>query len=315
MTGSDAEFPAYDDLPRLEEAGIRHAWDVFGAEDVLGTLNHLTPERVLGAFAGVRHGIRIGLDLGTHVIDPPLFGRQPMVRHIVESGPMVDERLDAFYPQGSTQWDGFGHYRIRGLGHFGGRATVSAAHDGRPSIHHWADAGIVGRGVLLDVAAHRNEPGQALVEGTITVEELEVVAAAQGVQLEVGDILCVRTGWLRDYLVLDQSERTAIAEGGRLLTTLGLAADESMARFLWNARVAAVAADNPAVEKTPGSRQVGSLHRRVLAALGTPLGELFDFERLAETCREHKQWTFAFVSAPLALYGGVGSTGNAIGIL
>lgn len=306
-------IPAYDDLPRLEEAGIRHAWDVFGPEDVLGTLNHLTPERVLAALAGVRQGIRIGLDLGTHVIDPPLFGRRPMVHNIIESGPVVDERLDAFHPQGGTQWDGFGHYRIRGLGHYGGRATDS--HEGRPSIHHWAEAGIVGRGVLLDVAAHRNEPGQALAEGTITVGELETVAAAQDIKLQPGDIVCVRTGWLRDYLTLDQGRRAAIAEDGKLLTTLGLAADESMARWLWNAGVAAVAADNPAVEQTPGSRQVGSLHRRLLAGLGMPLGELFDFERLAATCREHKQWTFAFMSAPLALYGGVGSTGNAMGIL
>jgi hypothetical protein len=306
--GSPGPSPAYADLPRLPDVGVPHAWDVWGRGDQLGALHRMTPERVTAALHGVRLGLRIGLDLPTDALDPPLFGRRPLERHVREAGPSVDERLDSFYPQAASQWDGFGHYRIRGHGSFGDD------HE-RPGIHHWAAEGMVSRGVLLDVAAYRRRSGEALQEGTITAAELTDVAQAQSVTLQAGDTLCVRTGWLRDYRALDAQGRRDYAAAGSLISSLGLAADESMAAFLWDHEVSALAADNPAVERTPGNREVGSLHRRVLAALAIPLGELFDLERLSAACQEHDQWTFAFVSMPLTVVGGVGSTANAMGIL
>jgi hypothetical protein len=300
--------PAYAALPRLDGVDVPHAWEVWGRGDQLGSLRRLTAERTIAALQEVRMGLRIGLDLRSDAIDPPLFGRRPLERHVRESGPTVDERLDSFYPQAASQWDGFGHYRVRGHGAFG------ADHE-EPGIHHWAAEGIVARGVLLDVAGHRDRPGEGLAEGGITADELAEVAHAQGVELQAGDVLCVRTGWLRDYRALDQTGRAEYAAAGSLIPSLGLVADECTAAFLWDHRVAALVADNPAVEQTPGSREVGSLHRRVLAALGMPLGELLDLDRLATACRTHDRWTFAFVSMPLAVVGGVGSTANAMGIL
>jgi hypothetical protein len=76
-----------------------------------------------------------------------------------------------------------------------------------------------------------------------------------------------------------------------------------------------VAADNPAVEVAPGSPAVGSLHRRLIPLLGIPLGELFDFERLAEACRTRGRADFLLASVPLHLPGGVGSPGNAVAVL
>jgi len=99
------------------------------------------------------------------------------------------------------------------------------------------------------------------------------------------------------------------------MTFAGLRADEEMARLLWNWGVAAVAADNPAVEVSPGDPKVGSLHRRLLALLGIPLGELFDFDELAALATAEGKWSFLFVSVPLLLVGGVGSPANAIAIL
>lgn len=308
QSGRVGAIPAYTELPRMTDVGVPHAWDVWGRDDQLGALHRMTPERVVSALHNVRQGLRIGLDLPTTAIDPPLFGRRPLERHVRESGPTVDERLDSFYPQAGSQWDGFGHYRIRGHGAFGD------THE-EPGIHHWAAEGMVARGVLLDVAAYRDMPGEALREGSISAAELTEVAKAQGVCLEAGDVLCVRTGFMRDYLALDAAAREQYAAARNRIPSLGLAADESTAAFVWDYEVSALAADNPAVEQTPGSREVGSLHRRVLAALGIPLGELFHLERLATACRQHDQWTFAFVSMPLAVVGGVGSTANAMGIL
>ena len=70
--------PAYADLPLIEGLGLPHAWDVWGREDNLGTLNHLTPARIAMAGAEILSGQRFALSLPSDLIDPPLFGRQAM---------------------------------------------------------------------------------------------------------------------------------------------------------------------------------------------------------------------------------------------
>ena len=56
-------LPAYDDLPLLPGLGIPHSWDVFGAEDNLGTLNLLDDATVLAALSEAKTGERLGLSL------------------------------------------------------------------------------------------------------------------------------------------------------------------------------------------------------------------------------------------------------------
>jgi hypothetical protein len=96
---------------------------------------------------------------------------------------------------------------------------------------------------------------------------------------------------------------------------VGLEASEEMARMLWNSHVFAVAADNPAVEVLPGDPAVGSLHRRLIPALGMPLGELWDLEHLAEHAEVHRIYEYCVVSVPLHIIGGVASTANAMAIV
>jgi hypothetical protein len=43
---------------------------------------------------------------------------------------------------------------------------------------------------------------------------------------------------------------------------------------------------------SPGSAEVGNLHRRLLPTLGLAIGELFDFDALADRCAEDGRWTF-----------------------
>jgi hypothetical protein len=95
----------------------------------------------------------------------------------------------------------------------------------------------------------------------------------------------------------------------------GLSAAAEMAEVLWDWGVSAVVADNPAVEVSPGSAAIGSLHRRLIPLLGLPLGELFDFEELSVRCAAQHRSSFLFVSVPLNLPGGVGSPGNAVAVL
>lgn len=317
-SGTTPGVPDFDDLPVLEKIGLRHAWGVFGPGDQLGAVNFLTPERVARAAGLVRDGTVVNVTLPLTAFDPPLYDREPL-RHTVFSPDRntMDDRLDAFSLQASTHWDSLRHIRAREFGFWGGDVTDSAVIQpgaGPLGIEHWVEHGLVGRGVLLDAGrwlAAREAGYDPLVKRSITAVELQAIADDQGVALEPGDILCLRVGWMGRYLAEDRDGRERIASS---YAFAGLAADEEMARWLWNRRVTGVAADNPAVELSPGDAAVGSLHRRVLPLLGMVLGELFDFERLGEVCAADGRYDFQFVSVPLHLLGGVGSPANAVAI-
>lgn len=311
-------LPPYDDLPLLPGLGIPHSWDVFGRDDDLGTLNLLDDATVLSALRETQTGERLGLSLDPTVIDPPLYGRESLQHTMLQLDRNIwDDRLDGFFPQAASQWDGFRHVRCRELGFFTGVTADPPDMGDRLSIHHWADQGIVGRGVLLDVGRYlaRTDPAyNALSELSVDAALLAAVASDQGVQLRRGDVLCVRFGWVAEYRQLDAEGRASYGAAEVSPPFAGLAADESMARALWEWQVAAVACDNPGAEVSPGNSAVGSLHRRLIPTLGLVVGELLDFDRLAERCGEDGRWTFLFVAVPLNTRGGIGSPANAIAI-
>ncbi len=304
--GVDA-LPDFDDLPLLPGLDVRHAWDVRGRDDVLGSINLVTPATVAAAATEIRSGEMFSLDLPLDLPNPPLFGRRPYEHHVVAlNRNEMDDHLDLFHPQGSTQWDALNHVRCREHGFWGGRTQDPTEGPNGLGIHHWAEHGIAGRGILIDLA-----DGDALEPRAFTAAEVEATLAAEGVEPRPGDIWCVRTGWPTAYRALDADARRRYAEEP---TFAGLRADEATARLIWNARAAALCADNPAVEVVPGDPAVGSLHRRLLPSLGMALGEMFDFDALAEACRADGRWTFFFVAAPLRIPNALGSPGNAVAI-
>jgi hypothetical protein len=126
--------PAYRDLPD----GC--AWDVL--DPGLGSLELLTPERVAAAARLVRRGARFGLDLRLDMPSPPIFGREPFRHEVFSYGTphIYDDRLDNFFPQGSTQWDGFGHFGHPTKGFFGGRSGADIESK-QLGVDAWAHAG------------------------------------------------------------------------------------------------------------------------------------------------------------------------------
>lgn len=309
-------LPKYDELPMIEAIGLPCAWGVFGEDDQLGCLNTLTPERVAASAQLVKSGQVFTLDVPVNGIDPPLFGREPATHDIFPiSRNSIDDKLDAFYLQATSQWDGFRHVRAREFGFWGGITddTQFRPGSGPLGIEHWVRHGVTGRGVLLDVDRYLRTGGEydPFVKNSITAEVLDKVALSQDVEIGEGDILCIRTGWMRRYRGMNQDERHAFQPPYEFA---GLDASEHMARWLWNHHVAAITCDNPSVEVSPGDPQVGSLHRRVLPLLGLPLGELFDFDSLAEACADDGRFEFQFVAAPLHVVGGVGSPANSVAI-
>lgn len=305
--------PKYRDLPDGS------AWDAL--DPGLGSLELLTPERVAAAARLVHTGTRFALDLPLDLPSPPFFGREAYRHEVFSLGTdfVFDDKLDNFFPQSSTQWDGFGHFGHPTKGFFAGRtgADIRAKTLG---VDAWAASGIAGRGVLLDVARHAVIAADTSF--AIGPDLLSATASAQGVDLGAGDILCVRVGWLSWYRDLDAAGREAVAAGSRdyrfeRFRTPGLAPGSAIAEFLWDHGVAAIAVDNPGVEPF-GSEAIGtvddSVHTRVLALLGIPLGEFFDFDALAEHCAGDGVYEFFFTSKPLGVPGGLGSPPNALAI-
>jgi kynurenine formamidase len=307
----------FDELPQLGTSGLRHAWDVFGRTDEVGTLNRITPAVAAAAAALVRTGERISLDLPITIPDPPMFERQP-VRHVVYEldRNTWDDRLDGLQLQGSTQWDSLRHVRAREFGFYGGWQGPPDSDPERLGIARWVAHGVFSRGVLVDLT-----DGGTLDPFTtkaFSADELAAAVRDQCGPLRAGDVLCVRTGWTERYQALSQAERVRLAARDADPVTrewAGLAGSEDMARFLWDSGVAAVACDNPAMEVAPGDRAIGDLHRRLIPCLGFAVGELFAFGDLLTACRRLDRREFLFVSVPLNVPGGVGSTGNAMAVL
>lgn len=313
MVDNTRPRPPFDELPLQADLKLRHSWDV--SDHRLGSLANLTADRRLAALAECVTGESIGLSLPLGFLDPPLFGRARHRHEVVQVGRNdLEDVLHDLNPQAGSQWDGLQHVRAREAGFFGGYQSLTEA--GGEGISAWADAGIVGRGVLLDVARWWSETQDRAEDPrsgrSITPDELDACAQAQGVELRPGDILCLRTGWVEGYRSWSSTERDEVSTSSSFV---GLHAGEPTARWLWDRQVAAVVADNPALECGPGDRAAGSLHRRLIPLLGIVIGELFDLDPLAERCHVDGRWSFLFSAVPLPLVGGVSSTANAVAVL
>jgi kynurenine formamidase len=245
--------------------------------------------------------------------------RQPPKRTHLSAGNAVgrDDYLSPFYLQFSSQWDGLRHVRVAEGFYNGVPAEAVDAPDATIlGIQAWARHAIVGRGVLLDVAGHQGATGQPIDPATrfeIVPDLLDATAEAQAVRVQEGDILLIRTGWAGWYETLSTSQRREALTAHS--PQPGLAPSEEMAAWLWDGHVAAVAADNTALEAAPLQFQGANfLHPRLIAGFGLAIGEHFWLDDLAAACREESRWSFFFTSAPLNVPGGVGSPPNALAI-
>jgi hypothetical protein len=75
-----------------------------------------------------------------------------------------------------------------------------------------------------------------------------------------------------------------------------------MVDWLHDCWFAAVAGDAPSFEAWP-TQEGFYLHEYLLPLWGNPIGEMFDLEKLAKTCRENNRWTFFVTSQPANVPG------------
>ena len=313
------KLPRYDELPVRAGAPQGAAWGVFGDSDEVGTINLLSPERVRAAAGSIRSGKVFALNLPINIPDPPLFTRGKHT-HTVKIFPnaefVLDDYLDNFYPQASSQWDALCHVKHPMLGAYNGipDREITGRGGTRLGIDNLARRGIAGRGVLADIARHYDRIGKTLnytQAESIPLEDLEATLSAEKVKLQAADILLIRIGWTSFYL--SASEETK-AELARETVVPGIEGTSRVARWIWDHHLAAVASDSPALEALPKGEGDDFLHFHMLSFFGMPIGEMWNLEGLAEDCAADGRYDFFLTSAPLNVPGGVGSPPNALAI-
>lgn len=312
-------------------------WGRWGDADELGTLNFITAEKVQRAASLVRHGkvFALGVDFGSSgpqgafgfrhnpihlmTIDGgdasslaqygPGWEQNPTARemgkYLVDNPFRFNDDMIIMPLQAATQWDALSHVYYDDQLYNGFPAdsvtSLGAYHCGIDKVDV---KGITSRGVLLDLVRHRGAEVFLEHGNPITPEELDDVARSQGVTIESGDIVLIRTGWWTRFLMT--ANKTEPYSG----------LDWRCAQWLHDHEVAAVASDNLQVED-PVSGVDGlflPLHLLCPRDMGLMLGEYWDLTALAADCAADGVYEFQLVAPPLRFVGAVGSPVNPIAI-
>lgn len=178
----------------------------WGAEDTIGSANLVTPERTLEAAKLIKQGksMPLGIAIGP---DTPAFPPRSLNLQVVQPNQQGGQKLSGFGYEGNYNddllqtWIGIGS-QLDGLGHLGENGHYYNCLDekeisaitGLTKLGTHAVPPLVGRGVILDMAAQAGvevmEAGQSFGS-----EEIKAAAEAQNVELREGDIVLFYTGW------------------------------------------------------------------------------------------------------------------------
>ncbi|KAK8077252.1 hypothetical protein PG996_003422 [Apiospora saccharicola] len=330
-------FPEFDDLPAVPGTPQGCLWGFYdkdGVKDEIGSVNLLTPEVVKEAGREIQTGRHVQLDWPLESIKHPGFARVPLKHRILDNyvtlkDYALDDELE-FNTQGGSQWDSLKHYAYQKKQVYYNGLTFEEAKKNASTdmcVQDYCDrGGIVGRGVLVDMLTRSpflpsqvrywTKTGQPLPNPwspyTITVQELESALTSQGTTIHQGDILLVRSGYVKRHNEATDDECKAGTQGAN---SIGLEPSEETVRWLYKHHLAAVGGDTIGFEALPRDPEnVWCLHEWLLVFWGTPIGELWDLERLGEICGDLERWSFFLTSAPLNVRGGVGSPPGAIAV-
>ncbi|HVP31246.1 MAG TPA: cyclase family protein [Myxococcota bacterium] len=312
------------DAKTVRDWGQRYSnWGRWGKDDQRGTLNFATPERVLAACQLPRSGrvISCALSFDQHGPQTGFAGRHNPIHVMLADGCDAMAGAQDFLPGGfryaddavtmplqcGTQWDALSHvfydgkmYNDRDIRWV---ASGGAMLNGIEHMKH----GVVARGVLLDLPRWKRVPW--LADGTpILPDDLDACAEAQGVTIDPGDAVLVRTGMMTRCL----SQKSWQGYCGGPAPGLSL----HCARWIYEREVAAVATDTWGVEVRPNETPdcFQPLHMVAIRDMGCLLGEIFHLDALAEACAEDGRYAFLFVAPPLPITGAVGSPINPVAV-
>ena len=268
----------------------RRNWGRWGANDQVGAINLITPEKRAAAASLVRTGRTVSL---SRVFEPP---QHFMTKSTLGAGGGYVMDYLGFIYHGNTVthidalchiWDGDGMWQ----GHNPDEEITTQGAQ-FADITHWSD-GIITKGVLLDVPRHRGEP-YVTADRPVQASELEAIAQAQGVRVEAGDALLVHSGWT--------AHQDSDDSGGAGL-------HPSCAEFIRDHDVALLGWD--LMDARRSSSLPWPVHG-VLFNFGVALLDNALLEPIAEACAEENRYEFMFILLPLNVARGTGSPANPV---
>jgi kynurenine formamidase len=308
------DVPSDQDVRGWLEQGRN--WGRWGDDDQRGTVNLMTPEKIVAACRLVKSGRTVSLssplptDVGPHNLRP--------VVHMMRKG---DWKYGAgtagdylgMYSHGHTTthldalchvWDADGMYN----GRQASEIDFSGAKFG--GIEHWAD-GIVTRGVILDVPRFRGTD-HVTFDRPIHGWELEELTEAQGIRIEPGDALCIYSG--RDSWQAHNPDKPYGVWKGELggMQQPGLHA--SCLPFLRHHDVGALVWDMMDFMSDEEDYGVPFTVHGAICSYGLALIDNAQLVPLARASLEEGRADFLFVTAPLVVTGGTASPVNPLAI-
>jgi kynurenine formamidase len=320
-------------------------WGDFGADDQLGRLNLIDAAALRRGVAEVRDCVSLCLSLpldypGGNSVSPrrhppvlsptqrdgrPVYNLQlgqidPTHAHFTE---VICDDSVLLHTQYSTQWDSLAHvghlfdangdgvaeavyyngFRagedIIGPGDAQGRAVGAR----RLGIETMAQKAIQTRGVLVNL-----QQIYGAARHYVGYDDLMRAMERQGAAVESGDILCLYTGYADALLGMNRQPDAKALEA---MCAVLDGSDGRLQNWIVDSGVAAIAADNFAVEGIPSSQPDHHcrlpLHELCLFRLGLPLGELWHLAELASHLGKQGRCGFLLTAPPLRLTGAVGS--------
>ena len=312
-------------------SGEETNWGKWGKDDQLGTMNYITPQSIVAAAGLVRDGRSYSLAApmgnGSLAVDPAYL----LIMMQTGQGANTDPEkplwlMDwmALPLHGTTHWDGLGSVFGGGKIYNGYDAEASVTPQGalKNGIQNLRSK-VVARGVLLDIA--RLKGTNILAPGyVITPADLEAAARNQKVEFRHGDMLLIRTGWIRTFYPPPPRGATnpaiALMERREKLRGPQPGIGWAVTQWLKEHRTAAVAVDNFHGEVVPPEpdaiRHVGfpdfdkPVNYELIRNQGMIIGKLFQLDALAAACDRDGVYEFMFAAAPLNIPFATGSPIN-----
>jgi kynurenine formamidase len=284
-------------LPQLSN------WGRWGTDDQLGTLNFITPAMRVSAARLILSGEVVPLAREVPVARTDGVRKQSyeMFRYL-DPQPEESGCVDAI----GMIYHGFAITHIDALCHMFTPEGRQGMYNGFPvsavtpngaeklGVEVMGAVGIVGRGVLLDIAALK---GKALPAGSaIFPADLEAAESAQNLRVGEGDILFIRNG-----------------AGPRNVLKLGTGLHASCLPWLRNRKVAVLSSDSDSdVHPAPAGfeRWAEPIHMVAIPYLGLPILDNVDLEVLSLRCAQLHQWEFFISIAPWRFKGATSSPIN-----
>ena len=298
----------------------RRNWGRWGDDDERGTLNLITPDAVVAAASAIRTGKVYSLALPIQRHGVPIFEYRGSPQRLsltsyadagmyeplgAPEGRGANEDVLVIASHSITHMDALAHVFSdhKMYNGFGAETFTTAAGAQRLDITNTAS--FAGRGVMLDLPKHLGvdwlDPG-TLIDSSM----LEACRSAQDTKMRPGDVLLIRTGWL-DFFATGDTGFDPGGDGDHRQPGIGFDA----LSFIDDYDIAAVGADNGAIEKMPFDRDdfVG-VHVELLVNRGVTLMEHLYFRDLStDRCTE-----FLLAVGGLKVTGGAGSPVNPIAI-